>query len=66
MLAASLDVIVATLAAALALLILYPITLCAAAVKWLLAALNLRPAPSRKPALAKGFTISGGTARLTR
>jgi hypothetical protein len=43
---ASTDVIVATVAASLVLVVFYPLTLCAAAVKGLLATLRLWPSPS--------------------
>jgi hypothetical protein len=56
---ASTDVIVAAIAGGLVLVVFYPLTLCAAAVKGLLAILRLRPSPSRNFVIDKGpFQLS--------
>jgi hypothetical protein len=49
----STDVIVATVAGGLVLLVFYPLTLCAAALKGLLVILRLRPSPSRNYVIGK-------------
>jgi hypothetical protein len=49
LLRASINATIATMVGGLALLILYPVTLCAGAVKGFLSILRLRAAPSRKP-----------------
>jgi hypothetical protein len=51
---ATTDVIVATVAGGLVLVVFYPLTMCAAAVKGLLAILRLWPSPSSNSVAGKG------------
>jgi uncharacterized membrane protein YgaE (UPF0421/DUF939 family) len=51
---ASTDVLVAAVAGGLVLVVFYPLTLCTAAVKGLLAILGLRPSPPRNFVIGKG------------